>query len=156
MIRSGYCIPLIPGIVIPPACFHNSKLALRHSQFVEFELRALLASGAVRTVATRPKGTSPLSVADNGSKLRLILDLSWFNQFVLENRLFAFNRENCTPFWPRGGYMGSFDFRSGYHHVDVRPEYQQYLGFSGVFDGRITFFVFYSPSLWASFRPALF
>ncbi len=38
--------------------------------------------------------------------------------------------------------MASFNFKSGYHHVDIKPEYQKYLGFSWFINGVQTFFVF--------------
>jgi hypothetical protein len=138
VIRNGYCIPFLDGVNIPSVFFPNSKLAQSHFDFVDAELKALLAAGAVRVVASRPRVTSPLSVAANGLKLRLILDLSWLNQYVTENRFSLPSIDCVLPFLPQGGSVGSFDFKSGYHDVDVREDYQTYLGFSWVLHGRLT------------------
>ncbi len=36
----------------------------------------------------------------------------------------------------------TFDLRSGYHHVDIHPDFVKYLGFSWIFNGIRRFFVF--------------
>ena len=42
----------------------------------------------------------------------------------------------------RDGYIFNFDLKSGYHHVDVYPQHQTYLGFSWFVDGVRNYFVF--------------
>jgi hypothetical protein len=87
------------------------KSSQSHFNFVETELEALTAAGAVRLVADRPLVISPLSVAENGAKPKLILDLSWLNQFVAENRFSLPSVDKILSFvLPIGGYTGSFDF----------------------------------------------
>ena len=38
--------------------------------------------------------------------------------------------------------MFKFDLKSGYHHVDIYPEYQQYLGFRWNTIGTTQYYVF--------------
>ena len=42
-----------------------------------------------------------------------------------------------------GDYFFTFDLKSGYHHIDIHPEHQKFLGFHWVFeDGTSRYFVF--------------
>jgi hypothetical protein len=82
-----------------------------------------------------------LSVADNGVKLRLILDLSWLNQFLVVPHFSLPSVDRVVPVLPPGGFMSTFDFKNGYHHVDIREEDLEYLGFSWPMDGKKTFCV---------------
>ena len=38
--------------------------------------------------------------------------------------------------------MASFDFKSGYHHIEIHPDFQQFLGFSWEINGKQAYFVF--------------
>ncbi|KAK6038337.1 hypothetical protein COOONC_24158 [Cooperia oncophora] len=40
-------------------------------------------------------------------------------------------RRQVLPLVPKGGYMVSFDFKSGYHHVKMHPNFTSFLGLSG-------------------------
>jgi hypothetical protein len=80
----GYRIPFLSDAQVPiPSLATQSQMALDYSSFAGDHVGLLLADMAVRKVGHRPRVTSPLSVADNGVKLRLILDLSWLNQFLV-------------------------------------------------------------------------
>ncbi len=80
VIREGYTIPLIEA---PPSyCLENNKSALRHKTFVSQEIQSLLGKGFVKQVSTVPHCVSPLTVAENSEKLRLVLDLSLLNKYV--------------------------------------------------------------------------
>lgn len=42
-----------------------------------------------------------------------------------------------------GGYASKFDLKSGYHHIDIFPPHQSFLGFSWTFpDGSTRFFAY--------------
>ena len=63
--------------------FRNNKSTLNSSDFVTNEIYSLLEQGCYREVKRfEAHVISPLSVAHNGSKPRLILDLSYLNQFI--------------------------------------------------------------------------
>jgi hypothetical protein len=89
VVSHGYRIPFLSGAQVPTHWLPNSKKALDNSSFVGDHVGLLLADMAVRKVGHRPRVTSPLSVADNGVKLRLILDLSWLEPVL-----------SCPPFLP--------------------------------------------------------
>ena len=83
VIRDRYALPFVE--VLEPAELSNNALARRNSDFVHVtsEISELLSSGRIREVSRNDIHTiNPLSVADNGDKLRLILDLRHINQFL--------------------------------------------------------------------------
>ena len=41
----------------------------------------------------------------------------------------------------KGSFMYKFDMRHGYHHIDIFPEYQMYLGFSWFYEEKLRYFV---------------
>ena len=76
---------------------------------------------------------NPLSVSiqANGKK-RLILDLRYPNQFVKKSKIkledaktMLYSFVDCSQNW-----LFSFDIKSGYHHIDIFPPDQEFLGFS--------------------------
>jgi hypothetical protein len=142
VIESGYSIPFMPGSFIPTFFKRNNRSALDKSEFVVTQLTELIASGAVRKVDNQPWVTSPLSVAHSGIKPRLILDLSWLNQFIDPPKFTLPTVAKVIPHLSLGGFMASFDFKSGYHHVDIAEECQTFLGFSWEWQGQKAYFVF--------------
>ena len=38
--------------------------------------------------------------------------------------------------------MYKFDIKQGYHHIDIKPEHQKYLGFAGEINGKVCYFGF--------------
>lgn len=80
VIYSGYENPLVS--IPPPMFVQNNKSATNNADFVTSEISQLIKSGCVVEVTHRPYIVSPLSVAENRSKKRLILDLSRLNNYV--------------------------------------------------------------------------
>ncbi|TKR63096.1 hypothetical protein L596_026971 [Steinernema carpocapsae] len=129
VVRLGYALPIRSGVVVPQFHKGNALSSQQHADFVGAEIQSLVATGAVSPTAVQPHVVSPLSVVENlnSGKLRLIVDLSWLNQF-LEKRVVKFERlETIAALLPQEGYMASFDMKSGYHHVEIRVEDRQAL-----------------------------
>ena len=61
--------------------FKNNRSALDNSEFVLQAINDLLSCGAVVESATPPLVVNPLTVADNVTKKRLVLDLRHVNKF---------------------------------------------------------------------------
>ena len=79
-VLQGYAIPFLE---MPPKASFKNKSALNHPDFVSSEVLNLLDLGCVKEISRNDVHViSPLSVVDNGSKLRLILDLSYLNKFL--------------------------------------------------------------------------
>ena len=112
---------------------------------MEQAISDLLIAGSVVECGCAPTVVNPLSVSiqANGKKT-LILDLRYPNQFVnnprlnsktQKSRLYSF--VDCSQNW-----LFSFEIKSGYHHVDIFPPDQEFLGFSWSKDGVIRFYKF--------------
>ncbi len=110
--------------------FQNNRSSLTHKSFVEKEIAHLVALGSVKHVSLPPHVVSPLSVATNTSKPRLILDLSVFNDYLTSTSVKYETLDTLVYLLPHGGFLGKFDMKSGYHHVDIQAHHQTYLGFS--------------------------
>lgn len=85
LIKTGYNIPFA---VNPPRIYlKNNKSALQNFSFVTESIGDLVKSGCVVQVPFRPFVVSPLSVAENREKKRLILDLSMLNGFLKKEKI---------------------------------------------------------------------
>ena len=95
---------------------------------------------------TEPYVVSPLSVAEDArGKKRLILDLSFLNQFVWKEKIKFDDWKIFEQFVEANGqgYLFKFDLKSGYHHVNIHEASQKFLGFAWVFkSGKKRFFQF--------------
>ena len=143
VIRNGYALPIRSYVNVPLHCATKYQLSL-------------LRTGAVVQVHNRPHVTSPFSVASNSAKLRLILDLSWFNKYLGTTSIKYEGLECISDLLPKGGYLGKFDMKSGYHHVDILPSHCTYLGFSWNFGDGDIFFTFTVLPFGLSCAPFLF
>ena len=86
---------------------------------------------------------NPLTVADNGQKLRLILDCRQVNSFLRVPRFKCDNIRTIRDLFEVGDYFFKFDIKSSYHHIDILEAHHKYLGFhDDEFDGKIRYFVF--------------
>ena len=129
VIRKGYALPFVKEP--EPAVFGNNQSAKNHPDFVTSEILRLLDQGCVKEVTRVEVHTiNPLSVADNGKKLRLILDLRYINKHL---RVQKFKYEDLRTFqnlFSKGDFFFKTDLKSGYHHLDILEGHQKYLGFS--------------------------
>ena len=62
-------------------------------------------------------------------KLRLILDLRYVNSFLSKTSFRYEDIKTAAALFNKGDYFFVFDLRSDYHHIDIAPSYEQYLGF---------------------------
>ena len=126
-----------------PAEFSNNASARKNSDFVTSEISELLSSERIREVSRNDIHIiNPLSVADNGDKLRLILDLRHINQFLRVPKIKFEDIRTVRDLFQLGDYFFKFDIKSGYHHIDILPEHQKYLGFKWEIEGEWRYFVF--------------
>ena len=85
---------------------------------------------------------NPLSVADIGKQLRLILDLRYINKHL---RVQKFKYEDLRTFqnlFGKGDFFFKTDLKSGYHHLDILEGHQKCLGLSCCISGMQRYFVF--------------
>ena len=127
IIEHGYEIPFISH---PPSMYSVNKSALINADFVNGSISDLLASGLIVKVPFKPYIVSPLSVAENRTKKRLILDLSRLNKFVQKEKIKFEDWKVALDFFDKDVFAVKFDLKSGYHHIDISTKCQSFLGFS--------------------------
>ena len=80
-------------------------------------------------------------MADKGS-LRLVLDLRKVNPFLFLKTFRYEDVKTVTELFETNDYFVQFELTSGYHHIDIHPEYHKYLGFHWEFAEGIRYFQF--------------
>ena len=139
-IQSGYVLPLQEE----PTRFSrpNQASALRNADFVSQAIDELLCDGRVKEVQVQPHVCSPLSVVESASgKKRLVLNLRHVNKFLCKQKFKYEDLRVAMLLFLKGDNMFTFDLKSGYHHVDIRPTQYKYLGFAWERDGTVRFYV---------------
>ena len=140
VIKEGYQFPLISE---PPSVFlKNNKSAKIHREFVTEAVLELIATERVQEVPAPSYVVNPLSVSVKGSDRRLILDLRHVNLHVFKSKIKFDDWRVMEDLVETGGYLFKFDLKQGYHHIDIHPEFQKYLGFSWTIGGTQRYFVF--------------
>ena len=87
---------------------------------------------------TIPHNVKPLSISVQSSgKKRLILDLRLINKHLWKQRVKFEDLKVALNFLDAGHFMFSFDIKSGYHHVEIFPPHQCFLGFSWYHKGKV-------------------
>jgi hypothetical protein len=106
----------------------NNKFFYTHNEFATKEIDNLIQSGKVKIVSAKLHCIHPLQVAVQRSKNRLILNCSFLNKFV-EVPAFKFEDKIGLNYFIKDGFMFSFDFKDGYHHIAINTNFQKFLGF---------------------------
>ena len=138
--ENGYKIPFIS--TPKPAEFKNNKSALLNDSFVSDSIQELLRTKRIVEIPFKPHVVSPLSVSTNKGKTRLILDLRYVNLHVWKERVKFEDWKVFLNYLSKEGSIFSFDLKSGYHHVDICPPHETFLGFLWVVDGVQKYFCF--------------
>ena len=81
-------------------------------------------------------------VVTNSLKKRLILDLRYVNNFLCIPKFKYEDIRTARDIFMLGDWFFKFNYKSGYHHVDISPTHQKYLGFSWTLAGVKKWFVF--------------
>lgn len=129
IIRHGYALPFVEEP--SSAEFSNHQSALRNQAFVTGELDRLLKCGCIKEVPKKEAFViSPLGVDCQPTKNRLILDLRFVNQMLQTYHFKYEDLRTLRDIFQTGDWFFRFDYKSGYHHVDIIPQHQQYLAFA--------------------------
>jgi hypothetical protein len=130
VIKHGYHLPFqsFPDRKV----FNNNKNCFNYLEFMDKSIIDLLNSGAIVQVESVNDLflVSPLNVADQGKKLRLIVNLRYLNSHL---RVHKFKFEDIYTFIDladTGDKFISWDLISCYHHVNICIDHQPYLGFT--------------------------
>lgn len=154
-ISNGYILPFLNK---PKSKYqHNNISALKEHSFVSESINELLESGSVVRVPFIPTVVNPLSVASSSSgKKRLILDLRYVNEHLKKEYIKYDDWRNFQHFVRPDAYVFNFDLSKGYHHLDIFPEHQLFLGFAWENNKSIHHYVFTVLPFGLSTAPAIF
>ena len=139
-VECGYHLPLK---FLPPLYAQNKHNSTReYSDFVTEAVSNLVAKRCARQVKEQPYLCNPLLVVKNStSKLRLVLNLKYLK--FLENDKFKYEDLHIAAvMFEQHELLFKFDLKSGYHHIDIYPDHQKYLGFQWGTKERICYYVF--------------
>ena len=127
-LEHGYKIPFR---TFPPsfAKGRNNLSSLAYPDFVQKDIEDLLHFGFIKETKEPPFVINPLTVADNGDKLRLILDCTHINEYIEVPKIKFDDLYILAQFIEKDDFMLKFDIKSGYHHIDIYPEHTKFLGF---------------------------
>ena len=101
---------------------------------MESAINELVHTHAIVEVPLIPHFVNPLSVSIQSSgKKRLILDVRHVNHFIWKPKFRCEDWRVLLSYVNKGDYLFSFDLKSGYHHIDIFPDHQTFLGVSWVF-----------------------
>ena len=128
ILRSGYRLPFVS--TLEAKHFQNNSSATGHGEFLDSEIAALLESGRIRAVTSKPFVVNPLTVSVQASgKKRMILDLRHVNTCLAKYKFTLEDSGEFAEMLEKDGWMFKFDISSAYHHVEIFQEHQQFLGF---------------------------
>jgi hypothetical protein len=139
VIENGYKIPFE---TFPTTVFlKNNCSAKKHYRFVESAIAELVSKKCVQEVESIPFCVNPFSVNSSG-KERLILDLRHINKHLHKFQVKFEGCKEALNYFHVGNLMYKFDLKLGYHHINIRDDFQKYLGFSWEKNGKFHFYVF--------------
>ena len=141
IVTEGYRLPFIK---LPRPSFQDNRVtSVEDKCFVAEAIQELLASGCAVSVDSVPLVCSPLIVvAKEGGKRRLVIDLRHVNNHLHKFRFRYEGLDIAAQLLEKGCWMTTFDLKSGYHHIEIHPDYWSYLGFSWEHGGKRVHYVF--------------
>ena len=130
ILREGYALPFVKQS--PKVRFQNNKSALSSAEFVTNEIKGLLKSGCKEIDEFEAHVISPLSVVHKSTKPRLILDLSYLNQFLTVPKFKFEDIRSVKDLFQKGDYFFKCDIHKGYYHINIFEPHVKYLAFSWI------------------------
>ena len=128
IIQNGYKILFRESPL--PYSIENRSSALHQRSFVQGAISELLTRGCIRETPVYPQFCNPLHVAVQSSgKLRLILDLSHLNKFIVKKSVKYEDLRTVLQMFLPGMSVFSFDLKSAYHHIDICEVHRKCLSF---------------------------
>ena len=124
--------------------FQNHPSVVQSQEFVCQELKKRLASGAV--VEVRQEDVlvvNPLGIVKNASgKSWLILDLRYVNNHLRSCKFKYEGIPAALELFQKDDWVFTFDYKSGYHHLDIFAGHTTFLGYSFQLEGKLRYFKF--------------
>ena len=142
VIENSYYLPFIS---LPARrSFQNHPSVVQNQEIVCQELKKLLASGAI--VEVRQEDVlvvNPLGVVKNAmGKSRVILDLHYANNHLRSCKFKYEGIPAASKLFQKDDWVFKFDYKSGYHHLDIFIGHTAFLGCSFQLEGKLRYFKF--------------
>lgn len=122
----------LKGEIPHEVTFQNHRSVYTHWPFTVDAVEKLVIAGTAHLYGPkegRPKVVNPLAVALSADKERLVLNNMYPNAFM-KQMPFKYERlRDILTFLKKGGFISSWDLKSGYFHVTIHPKYRTYFGF---------------------------
>lgn len=156
VLKDGYCLPFIS--LPQKAFFRNHCSVVEDEDFVCQEVSKLLSSGAIAEVERDDLMVcNPLGVVRNSAhKPRLIVDLRYVNKHLRSCKFKYEDIRTAADLFSKGDWFFKFDYKSGYHHIEIFPQHCQFLGFSLFYKDQLRYFHFTVLPFGLSTGPYLF
>ena len=141
VIENGYYLPFIS--ILECRTFKNPSVG-QHRYFGSQEVRKLVASGVlVEEKAEDLTVVNPLGVVQNAcGKSRLILDLRYVNKFLRSCKFKYEGIKTAADLFQKTDWVFKFDYKSGYHRVDIFEPHTKFLGCAFMLDNQTGYFKF--------------
>ena len=133
VLREGYRIPLLktPPLSDVPLQVSSYSPSSTKGKALAGEVRSLLDKGAVEPAPPSPGFYSRMFVVLKASGAwRPIIDLSYFNRFVMGTKFRMETVQSVLASVRQGDWMVSLDLKDAYLQVPIHPESRQFLRFS--------------------------
>ena len=129
VLKEGYKIPFLES---PSESFSkNNASALKNIEFVVEAVSKLVQNKCVVETDFKPFVVSPLSVSVNKlGKKRLILDLRNLNKLLWKQKNWFEDWKVAIDYFEKDSFCFKYDLSKGYHHINIFPGHQTFLGFS--------------------------
>jgi len=113
-----------------PIFLPNHRSAFDHSDFVTLTIYNLVMAGVLEPRPLQPYLVLPIGVVLKKSNLkpRLIFDAQYLNSHIVVPSFKYEDLGYTNQFINPGDYLVTTDFHSGYHHVDLHPDFHDYFG----------------------------
>ena len=128
-IEFGFDLRWING---PPGPYFlpNHRSAFENFDLVSLSIHNLVLAGVLEPRSTQPHLVLPLGIVfkKSNGKPRLIFDAQYLNSYIVVPSFKYEDLGYCHQFLKPGDYLVTTDYQSGYHHVDLHPDFYEYFG----------------------------
>lgn len=119
------------GDVPHPVKFPNHRSFYENAEFAIQTVGEMFVNGSIELCSPdqrKPKVVNPLGVV-NLPKGRLVFDAGYINAFSKPHPFRYETLRDILTFLSSSGFVATWDFKAGYYHVFIHPQFRTYLGF---------------------------
>jgi len=129
------------GFLLPVIQLTSNLSPLRHPDFVVHAISKLLGNDCITEHSEPPFYVNPLTAAEC-KRPGLVIDLRHVDFHLVRFKFKYEELRSLSRVLQEGHWFFTWYLKSGYHHVDISPDHQKYLGFAWLFNGVLSYFTF--------------